>query len=80
MTAYLERNCLQSVAGFSSLVLFERDQNREIKALIDFDSKVHARSYAFAAKLGSSTLSTDIDAQKINGFTQNLYAIAIAGF
>ena len=78
MTASSE--ALQRVPCISYPVQFEGSQAGEVRALIDSGSEVNAMTPAFAAKLGLSTQSRNVGAQKIDGSTLKTYGMTIAGF
>ena len=52
----------------------------EIRALIDLGSEVNAIIPAYTVKLGFEVHKTDIEAQKIQGFTLGIFGIVLATF
>ena len=80
MTASSKVNTLQHLPYIYFPVQFQGGQAREVRALINSDSKVNAMTPAFAARLGLSIHPTGIGAQKIDGSALRTYGMAIAGF
>lgn len=57
----------------SCIWYFIQFQAQQVKALIDFGSKVNAMTPEFASKLGFSIRQTDIGARKIDGSALKTY-------
>ena len=79
MTASLETSFLQHVPCINYLVQFHRGQAGEVRALIDFGSKVNVITPIFTPKLGLFIHSTGTGAQKILSSALKTYDIAITG-
>lgn len=68
---------LDLVSCVHNLNLFKKD---EVGALIDLGNDVNTMIPAFAAKLGFKIYSTNVKAQKIDGFFLKMFAIVLGSF
>ena len=80
MIASSKANTLQYVPCIHYLIQCQGGQAGEIRALIDFGSKVNVITPAFVAKLGFSIYQTGIGIPKIDGSALKTYGMAIVGF
>lgn len=55
-------------------------KKNEVRALIDFGSKVNAISLGYASKLGLKVCRTNVEAQKINDSTFKTFEMILASF
>lgn len=70
---------LEKISCIHYLLCFQKDLC-ETRALIDLDSEFNAMTPAYAVKLGLKIWKTDIEAQKINGFTFDIFRMVLADF
>ena len=75
-----KRKVLDSVPCICYPVQFRKDKSKDVLALLDSGSKVNAMISAHVANLGLKMRVTDVDAQKIDGFSPATYGIVIATF
>lgn len=68
---------LDWVLYINYLVLFK---NNEVWALINFGNKVNAMTSEYTLKLDLKIRSTNVKAQKIDGFSLNIFGIVLAKF
>ena len=59
---------------------FQKDNQNEVRALINFGSEVNAMTPAYALKLGLKVCQTDVGAQKIDGYTLETFRMVLASF
>ena len=52
----------------------------QIEALLDFESDINVMSQAFAQQLGLKICKTNIEAQKIDGITLEIYGMVVSIF
>ena len=60
------------------LLHFWKDNQNEMRALIDSSSKVNAMTPAYTSKLGFRIRQINVGAQKIDGFTLKTFRIVLA--
>ena len=71
---------LDQVSYIYYLVQFQKDKGETIQALIDSGNEINAMTLAYAKQLGLRNRKTDVEAQKIDGWSLNTFGIVIAGF
>ena len=79
-----EEVVLKRVPCINYPVKFQEDQRqggqKQVRALLDSDSKVNAMSPAYAKRLGLKTRKTNVGAQKIDGSALEIFGTVIADF
>ena len=58
----------------------DKDENKDVRALIDSGSKVNTMHPAYAMKLGPHTRKIDVGAQKIDRSYPNTFEMVIADY
>ena len=61
-------------------VQFHKNKGKDILALLNSESKVNAMTPAYATYLGLRVRVTNVDTQKINGFSLATYSMVLAAF
>ena len=61
------------------LLCFQKD-TAGVKVFVDSSNKVNGMTPAYAAKLGLKVQKTNIEAQKINGSTFEIFEMVLADF
>ena len=59
---------------------FQKDKGKDVFALVKSESKVNIITPAYAAQLGLKVQKIDIGAQKIAGFSVEIFNMVIAAF
>ncbi len=70
---------LDSVPYIHYLYYFWKDY-KKIQALIDSSNKVNALTLDYGAKLSLKICCTNVKAQKIHGFTPQMFEMVVASF
>lgn len=82
MTNTSRKGTLEQVLCIQYLVQFRwkynKDKDKDVKALIDSGSEVNVMHLTYATKLGLCTKKVDVGLQKINGFYLDIFRIVIA--
>ena len=71
---------LDRVPCICYLMQFQKEKDKDILALLNFESKVNAMSLAYMAQLGFKVRKTNVGTQIINGSLLETYGIVIAAF
>ena len=79
-TEALKIRILDKVPCICYPIQFYKDKNKDVLALLNFESEVNALTLAYAAHLGLKVRVTNIGAQKINGSPLAIYGMVIATF
>ena len=71
---------LDKISFICYLVQFRKDKGKDVLALLNSGSKVDAMTPAYGAHLGLKMRMTNVNAQKIDGFSLATHGMVIAAF